>query len=215
MEENYRELAHSMKIKIGTRLPTTMESTTIHQCSRLDWCNLICLTDVNSVFMAEYLVSPFYKNKTQGLVCYTKLQKDMAFNATITHSGETSETKERTWDKLVNGFFNGDHDECSMYNSASGVWMLIDLGTVRRISKIQITVAGGGWSEGLPQFLEIKVGKDMPETAGDFSSYKFFGILQNPNLGETIDINANPVIGRFVALSEKSIRLFLCLLQIF
>lgn len=200
------------------------------KCDKENWCKVACLDSSGSYLFSNVEVSPFYVNQSEGLDCYTKVNKDLICHVLKIEDSGTVPTgyPMRTPQQLLKRINLKHHNQCLNLESdgTQRMWIVIELDKKFEIETVVLspqTYKEGSEFRSEPQYkfrnIEIKVGNAFEN--GNFSSYKLLGRYESENdRDETIAIKGNePIKGKYVSVEKfygNDDELFLvCFLQIF
>ena len=168
------------------------------------WCRY---ADGVTIEVTNTMTSPYYKNQSEGLTCFTNMDRDLVPNSIVfsspIHSGKPSSDAS----KIVDGMYRYETLSDSIFphnNDYPNPWVVFDLGNVYTVKKILIkTYFKSDKTHRLLEKIEARVGNTLL-TGGDFSSYRFFGYFKHrtqPN-EELIFERPKGVKGQYVSLQS-------------
>ena len=161
------------------------------------------------IVVRNQMTSPFYVNASEGLTCFTNMDKDLGPLSTTYSSEVGTSFPDRNKDKLTDGFYFGGCTSEGMYlyrSYISNPWVLFDLGGEHRIKRVIIHGHPFASSpDRHPRGVEVRIGNGLI-TDGDFTSFRLFGYypdILTPD--KNIDFRSeNGKKGRFVSIQQKS-----------
>lgn len=196
------------------------------RCEKRIWCQIVCYESDGSYLMTSLLVSPGYKNTSEGMLCYTRIRPDLLNGAKTSSSGVAPDYPQRVSDNAIKRMNTGgrDHDECFHGEQGDPIWILVEL--LNEYEVESVTLYPQTYEPGATNvadhytFRNLKVKVGNSKQSGDFSSYTLLGTYEGPNTSnEPITIKSTTSIkGKYISVEKPHIKtweaLMICFMQV-
>lgn len=173
-----------------------------------------CTLNDTYVLATSIMASPLYKNQSEGMECFTNMNRDWTVGSTLTFSPTwnypTATT--RRGESLIIGFNNW---KFSMHLDmrAQGPWVLFDLGTPKPIRKVFITRSQVNF---VPQNIEVRIGNastiapfQQEVLPSEYLNFKRFGYrhgLIDLEARQTLKFQRkDPILGKYVLIMQRNL----------
>lgn len=185
-------------------------------CSGLGWCRLWCLSpDSFSCLLFEATVSTSYveTNLADALQCYTATKGGLMGGATVTSSPAIGVRKATN---LVDGLYLGNELECFRSEKDENPWLLFDLGSVKTIRRVLITMISDSKEMKNQVPYEVRVGTETV-TPPFLDAYQLIGHFETPSEPGAVLVAepVNVVSGRYITIQiARNVGLGLCHVEV-
>ena len=175
-------------------------------CDQNALCTAFCFYMEFCLLYSHLVVSPLFNPTYYGptFLCYTRLEKDYIVGSSVTYSSYNPTIPSRTAANLAKGVYDTiDYRTCSgTDDNTIDPWILFDLGEKKTIREIRIRTSPS--DQHPADDVQVKVGRSPPSTAGDFSTFRFFGQLPNPTEEGKLYIFKHdvPMKGRYISIQK-------------
>jgi len=195
------------------------------QCSKLDWCILVCKEKENTYILSEIIAAPFevddYDSDTY--TCYTTRPRNniMISSGEVTverDSGNFSAIDLRVSSNLLKGIFGFNNKDCYASQMVEKPYILFDLGSSKSVRKVSVASERSSWATDYFRYLKVKISDELL-TGNAFGPYQLMGYYNAVAPGaDTVfeTTNTSPMTGRYIVIQVlQSTPLVICNVQIY